>query len=161
MSYDAEVKTGICKSLTRKLSSFFSAWCPNFKNVIFKKIHWALFEVVEVKRSFSRSLRPNFGFHLVFTNFHLEFSFFGFRGRLTSVTSVTSEGAQGIFSKITFLKSVHSKEKMRHVLALLSKFSLNLSTEEVWLVVLVFFGIFQYFLVLKKFGIECYCWYVF
>ena len=26
-----------------------------------------------VKRSFSRSLRPNFVFHLVFTGFHLEF----------------------------------------------------------------------------------------
>jgi hypothetical protein len=30
---------------------------------------------------------------------------------LTLATSATSEGAQGIFSKITFLKSVHSKEK--------------------------------------------------
>jgi hypothetical protein len=34
-----------------------------------------------------------------------------FRGRLTSATSATSEGAQGNFSKITFLKSVRSKEK--------------------------------------------------
>jgi hypothetical protein len=34
-----------------------------------------------------------------------------FRGCLTSATSVTSEGAQGIFSKITFLKSVNSTEK--------------------------------------------------
>ena len=30
---------------------------------------------------------------------------------LTSATSVTSEGAQGIFSEITFLKSVRSNEK--------------------------------------------------
>ena len=30
-------------------------------------------EVIEVKRSFSRSLRPNFGVHLVFTGFDLEF----------------------------------------------------------------------------------------
>ena len=37
------------------------------------------------------------------------FFYFGFRGRLPSVTSATSEGAQGFFSKITFLKSVHSK----------------------------------------------------
>ncbi len=73
-SEDRELKTGICKSLTRKpsYSSFFSAWCTDFKNVIFEKIHWAHSEVVEVKRSFSRSLRPNFGFHLVFTSFHLE-----------------------------------------------------------------------------------------
>jgi hypothetical protein len=66
------------KSLTRKpsYSSFFSAWCTDFKNVIFEKTHWAHSEVVEVKRSFSRSLRPNFGFHLVLKSFHLEFSSF-------------------------------------------------------------------------------------
>jgi hypothetical protein len=33
-------------------------------------------EVNEIKRSFSRLLRPNFGFHLVLTSFHLEFSSF-------------------------------------------------------------------------------------
>jgi hypothetical protein len=33
------------------------------------------------------------------------------QGRLTSATSATSEGAQGIFSNVTFLKSVFSKEK--------------------------------------------------
>ena len=38
--------------------------------------------------------------------FHLEF-----RGRLTPAISATSEGAQGIFSKITFLKSVRSNGK--------------------------------------------------
>ena len=75
---DAELKTGICESLTRKpsYSSFFSAWSPDFKNVIFEKNCWANSEVVEVKRSFSRSPRPNFGFHLVLTSFHLEFSLF-------------------------------------------------------------------------------------
>ena len=57
-------------------SSFLSAWCTDFKNVIFEKIHWATSEVIEVKRSLLRSLRPNFGFHLVLTNFHLEFSSF-------------------------------------------------------------------------------------
>ena len=76
--FDRELKTDICKSLTRKpsYSSFFSAWCTDFKNVIFGKIHWAPSEVVEVKRSFLRSPRPNFGFHLVLTSFHLEFSSF-------------------------------------------------------------------------------------
>ena len=71
-SEDNELKNGICKSLTRKLSysSFFSAWCTDFKNIIFEKIHSASYEVVEVKRSFSRSLRPNFGFHLIFIGFH-------------------------------------------------------------------------------------------
>ena len=42
-------------------------------NVFFEKNHWALSEVLEVKKSFSRSPRPNFEFHLVFTSFHLEF----------------------------------------------------------------------------------------
>jgi hypothetical protein len=37
------------------------------------------------------------------------------------VTSATSEGAQGIFSKITFLKSVHSKEKDKACLDFLVK----------------------------------------
>ena len=43
--------------------------------------------------------------------FILNFCYFEFRGLLTSVTSATSEGAQGIFSEITFLKSVRSNEK--------------------------------------------------
>jgi hypothetical protein len=64
--------------LTRKprYSSFFSAWCTDSKNVTFEKNHLAPSEVIEVKRSFSRSLRRNFGFHLVFTSFHLEFLLF-------------------------------------------------------------------------------------
>ena len=50
-------------SLTREpsYSSFFLDWCTDLK---------------EVKRSFSRSLRPNFGLHIVKTRFHLEFSSF-------------------------------------------------------------------------------------
>ena len=73
-SKDKELKNGICKGLNRKLSysSFFSAWCTDLKNIIFEKIHSASSEVVEVKRSFSRSLRPNFGFHLIFIGFHLK-----------------------------------------------------------------------------------------
>ena len=43
--------------------------------------------------------------------FIYNFCRFEFRGCLTSMASATSEGAQGIFFKITFLKSVHSKEK--------------------------------------------------
>ena len=64
----------------------------------------------EAKRSFSRSMRPNFGFHLVFIQFrpsmmsqgnipgkdclYCRFSFkilchFGFRGSLTSATLAT------------------------------------------------------------------------
>ena len=68
------------------------------------------------------------------SNFIFQTWFFNFLFHLLNqnTTSATSKWAQEIFSKIKFLKSVHSKEKMRHVLTLLSKFSLNLSTEEVW-----------------------------
>ena len=77
-SEDKELKNGSCKSQNRKLSysSFFSAWCTDFKNIIFEKIHSASSEVIEVKRLFSRLPRPNFGFHLVLTGFDLEFSLF-------------------------------------------------------------------------------------
>ena len=50
---------------------------------------------------------------------------------MTSATSATSEGAQGSFSKLTFLNSVRSDKKIRYVTASWLKFSLNLSTEEV------------------------------
>ena len=56
-------------------SSSFSGGCNDLKNVIFIKIHPDPSEVNEVKRSFSRSLRSNFSFHLVFICFHLEFLF--------------------------------------------------------------------------------------
>ena len=54
----------------------------------------------------------NFGFHLVFTSFYLEF---GFRGCLTSARG------SGFFSKIMFLKSVHSKEREEASLGFLLK----------------------------------------
>ena len=50
-------------------------------------------------------------------------------GHLTSVTSATSDGAQGIFSKITSSKSVHSNENDEVVTAFWSKFLLNLSLD--------------------------------
>ena len=108
-----ELKTGICKILTRKPSnsSFFSSWCTDLKNIILEKNHWATSKVVEVKRSFSRLLRPNFGFHLVLTIFVV----FG----LDEIW--TSEGDQDFFSKIIFLKSVHSKEKDETCLTFLVK----------------------------------------
>ena len=75
---DAELKSGNFQSLTRKLSysSFFSVLCPDLKNVFFGKIHWAPSKVLEVKRPFSRSRRPNFGFHLFLVSFGLEISSF-------------------------------------------------------------------------------------
>ena len=77
-SEDTELKTSNIKSLTRKpsYSSFSSVLCPDLKNVFFGKIHWAPSEILEVKRPFSRSRRPNFGFHLFLLSFHLEFLLF-------------------------------------------------------------------------------------
>ena len=65
----------------------------DFKNVIFEKIHWAHSEDAEV----AEVKQPRNPF-------------------------VTSEGAQGIFSKITFLKSVHPKENDEACLGFLVKF---------------------------------------
>ena len=47
--------------------------------------------------------RPNFGFHLVFTSFHLEFWSFWI--------SRSFDLGDLVVLRITFLKSVHSKEK--------------------------------------------------
>ena len=60
----------------RKLrySSSFLAWYTDFTYVTYEKIHWPPSKVVEVKKSFWRSLRPNFVFVFVFMSFHLEFS---------------------------------------------------------------------------------------
>ena len=43
------------------------------KMYFLKKNNLAHSKVVEVNRSFLRSLRPNFGFHLLFLSFHLKF----------------------------------------------------------------------------------------
>ena len=96
-SEDRELKTGICKSLNRKPSnsSFFSAWCTNFKNVLLKKKYWSPSEVVEVKR-LSRVIfevaEAKFWISSNFYRFSLEnFHRFKFRGCLTSATSATSK----------------------------------------------------------------------
>ena len=60
-----------CSVCARKPSnsSFSPVWYTDFKNVSFEKNHWVPSEVLEVKRSFSSSLRPNFGFHLIVIGF--------------------------------------------------------------------------------------------
>ena len=99
--------------LTREpsYSSFFSAWCTDFKNVIFEKIHWTPSEAVEVKRSFSRPPRPNFGFHLVLTSFHLEFlSFWILRLFDLSNLSVLENGTRKHFEN--GLKSMQNFQRL-------------------------------------------------
>ena len=70
------------------------------------------------------SLRPNFGFHLTFTNFHLEFSLFGV-SRLFDLGDLSDLiRGSGIFFKSyipRYLKSVHSKEKDEACLGFLIK----------------------------------------
>ena len=68
-SEDTGLKTGNFQSLTRKTSysSFFSVLFPGLKMSS---------EILEVRRPFLRSRRPNFGFHLFLMGFHLEFSLF-------------------------------------------------------------------------------------
>ena len=68
---DTELKTGNFQSLNRKPSyrSFFSVLCPDLKNVFFEKNQWAPFEILEVKRLFSRSQRPNLWISSIFSGF--------------------------------------------------------------------------------------------
>ena len=76
-----------------------------------EKIHWAPSEILEVKRPFSRSRRPNFGFHLFLMGFHLEFLLF-LVSRLFDLSDLGDlRRGSGNFFKITFLKSVRSNEK--------------------------------------------------
>ena len=126
------LKIGNFKSLTRKpsYSSFFSVLFPDLKNVFFGKIHWAPSEILEVKRPFSRSLRPNFGFHLFLMGFHLEFSLF-WVSRSFDLSDLR-RGSGNFFKNYIFEISAFQQKKMRYVTASWSKFSLNLSTEEVW-----------------------------
>ena len=107
-------------------------------------MHW--FEKCNIWKKSLRTFRGSWGQEVILevgeakfwnsSNFHrfsLEnFRCFAFRGRLTSATLASSEGAQGIFSKITFSKSVIPTKKMRYVTALSKKILLNLSTEEEW-----------------------------
>jgi hypothetical protein len=58
-----------------------------------------------------RLLRPNFGFHLLFTSFHLEFSAFCVSRSFDLSDLGDLRRGSGIFSKITFLKSVRSQGK--------------------------------------------------
>ena len=81
--------------------------------------------MIEVKRSFSRSPRPNFGFHLVSTSFDLEFfSFWNLRSFDLSNLGVLRIGSVNFFK---FLKSVHSKEKDEACLS----FLVNIFTKSV------------------------------
>ena len=124
--------------MTRKLSysSFFSAWCTDLKNVTFEKIHWSHSEVIEVKCSFSRSLRPNLGFHLVFTSFFLEFlSFLVWRSFNIGNLSDLRRGSGNFSQKLPFWNQCIPKKEMRHVSAFSSKFSLKPYLSGQWSIV--------------------------
>jgi hypothetical protein len=121
------------KSLTRNLSysSFFSVLCPDLKNEFFGKIHWDPSEILEVKRPFSRSWRPNFGFCLFIMGFHLEFSLFWVsRSFDLSNLSDLKRGSGNFFKNYIF--EISAFQQKIWVTASWSKISLNLSTEEVW-----------------------------
>jgi hypothetical protein len=62
--------TRTCKTTSIASDFRYSCSCGHHRTNQGLPLH----EVVEVKRSFWRSPRPNFGFHLVLTSFHIEFS---------------------------------------------------------------------------------------
>ena len=100
---------------------------PDLENVFFGKIHWAHpFRGRQGQEAILRLWRPNFGFHLFFMSFHLEFSLF-WVSRLFDLSNL------GNLKKKLHLWNQCLPMKMRYVTAFLSKFSLNLSTEEGWL----------------------------
>ena len=105
--------------MTRKLSniSFFSVLFPDLENVFFGKIHWAHpFRGRQGQEAILRLWRPNFGFHLFFMSFHLEFSLF-WVSRLFDLSNL------GNLKKKLHLWNQCLPMKMRYVTAFLSKFS--------------------------------------
>ena len=117
----------------RSYGSFFLDWCNDFKNVFFEKNNLAHSEVVEVKFwnsssfcEFSSKIFVDFGFWWNSKIHH-------------RLTSLTSEGAQGIFQKLHFWNQRIPRKKMRYFSALFSKSSVNLSTDDlckVWFFVI-------------------------
>ena len=96
--------------MTRKpsYSSFFSVLCPDSKKIFFGKNHWAPSEVLEVKRPFSRSRRPNFGFHLFLISFHLEVLSF-------EVIWPRRPRLREFFQKLQFWNQCIPTKKMRYI----------------------------------------------
>ena len=97
--------------------------CISTLSSLFEKFHLAPSEVIEVKNSFSRSWRPSFVFHLVFTRISVVFSFDEFWPRLPGRPR---KGVREFFQKIQFREVWIPTIKMSYVLALKWNFSLNL-----------------------------------
>ena len=129
---DTELKTGNFKSLTRKpsYSSFFSVLCPDLKNVFFGKIHWAPSEILEVAEAIFEVAEANFS---IFNGFSFRiFVILSFEVIWPQRPRRPQKGASEFFQKLYFLNQCVQTKKMRYVTTSSSKFSLNLSTEEVW-----------------------------
>ena len=95
-----------------RYSSFFSIGPKDFKNVIFEKIGWALFEVAEVAHmKLSRIKKLKALCSKNFSKLAQKRYFCICDLEAAHLTSMTSEGAQWIFMKITFLKSGNYAEK--------------------------------------------------
>ena len=98
--------TDLVKMFSRKLrhASFFSFEPTDFKNVIFENIHWAHSEDdLEIQND------ENSKWKLVKTRWNPKFGLGDLENDL--LTSLTSEWAQWIFSKVTFLKSGDQAEQ--------------------------------------------------
>ena len=111
----------LVKTFPRKLwhTSSFLLECTDFKNVFFEKIPWAHSEVAEVTEVKQPRIQnnENYKWKLLKIRCNPKFGLGDLENDL--LTSVTSEGAQWIFSKITFLKSVHQAEKNELLLGFL------------------------------------------
>ena len=95
-----------------RYNSFFSIGPKDFKNVIFEKIGWALFEVAEVAHmKLSRIKKLKALCSKNFSKLAQKRYFCICDLEAAHLTSMTSEGAQWIFMEITFLKSGNYAEK--------------------------------------------------
>ena len=100
------------KAIKTRYSSFFSIGPKDFKNVIFEKIGWAFFEVAEVAHvKSSRIKKPKALFSKNFSKLAQKRYFCIWDLKAAHLTSMTSEGAEWIFMKVTFLKSGNYTEK--------------------------------------------------
>ena len=100
---------------------------------ILEKFTEPLLRSWRLPRPFSRSSRPNFGFHLFLMGFHLEFSLFWVsRSFDLSDLGDLRRGSGNFFKNYIFEISAFQRKRWGMSQLCGRKFSLNLFTEEVW-----------------------------
>ena len=112
-------------------SSFFSVLCPVLKNVFFGKIHWAPSEILEVIEAIFEVAEAKFWISSIFNGFSFRiFVILSFEVVWPQRPRRPQKGLREFFQKLHFWNQCIPRKEMWYVSTFLSKFSLNLSTEE-------------------------------